>query len=1080
MGKSTVERYEQILAQDPSSAVFVELAKALIDQRNNAGAIEVCRSGLAHHPDSIIGRVLWGRALINLGRPAEAIEQFDRALAVGRDNPHAYSLIAEVLLRRGLYRSALPLLKKAVSLQPNNGRLRQWLDETQRAAQGGPPPVLADTEPDEHALEPSRQRADVGIPAYQGRPADAKVFVAAYSQETTATFDASQLAAQMNSEDPEQTSQAQHTADPFEAFPPAPAGILRSPAHGTPVALTESGIRRALLEDVAEVPEVATAVEPPKAQVSSHEAQEIARQYERELRQELQERTDELKRSLLARHGIKIAAATVLGVALVVGLGFYLSVRAANHGRDLKDDLAQARKAIAQDTRKSYALALDRLSHAVKMDEDSEEAWALTAVARGILFAEHGGAAEDREKGTTALQRAHVRERFPGIALTSDFYLTDPARRGALVQSVLDSKLDQAEVHELAGRLLLSRKDSKAAVDRFRRALALSAANVRALVALGDYYRESGDPPTALKFYGTAGQISPAHPGIVLGAAESRLELSADLEDALKEIEALPKDEILPPEQLARKELALGRLLVAHGAYDEAIKKLSEGTRAFKSRAFEFDLALGDASRASGRIDAAQQAYEAALALRPRSEEAKEAVGRALIARDRERELLSRFPGEPDARRIALVRGVALAKLGDWRRARAELVKTQVNGKFPSEAAIYLASADAVEGQPERAQAVLEKLSVSSRKAKSEVRVALGNVYWQRGLLDKARSQFEEALKDPEDYEGACSLGRLLLSTGSSEAALEPLRKAVARNGFHGEARRALGRAYLEMGKLPEAIAQLESWRADQPGSIAAHKSLAHALFRAGKLKDAEAAISRAVGLDPNDAEARRIRSQILFARGDGRTAFADLEKAGKLAPADPETSCELGAAYVRQNRFDAAAKAYEAARRQNPESFCGRIGAHYARLPAGSKGAAKELGELAQRAPEFWNRSFALSTLARVLLSSGLLKEARKSAEQSVSLYPLSGGAHFALGAVAQRQKEESRAREELAKAVELDPTHAGAHLVLADALARNDEMRAQAVEHYQWYLRLGATGADQLRVKRALANLKKKLALR
>ena len=79
-----------------------------------------------------------------------------------------------------------------------------------------------------------------------------------------------------------------------------------------------------------------------------------------------------------------------------------------------------------------------------------------------------------------------------------------------------------------------------------------------------------------------------------------------------------------------------------------------------------------------------------------------------------------------------------------------------------------------------------------------------------------------------------------------------------------------------------------------------------------------------------------------------------------------------------------------------------------------------------------------------------------------------------------ALRQKDDGRAREELAKAVELDPTHAGAHLALADALVRSDQLRAQAVEHYQWFLRLGASGADQLRVKRALPNLKKKLALR
>src|SRR5688572_24319769 len=110
MTKPMVDRYEQILAQDPTSTVFVELAKALIERGDLQRAIDVCQGGLSHHKGSVIGRVLWGKSLINLGRPAEAMEQFDQAISIDRDNPYAYNLIAEVLLHKGLYRSALPLL----------------------------------------------------------------------------------------------------------------------------------------------------------------------------------------------------------------------------------------------------------------------------------------------------------------------------------------------------------------------------------------------------------------------------------------------------------------------------------------------------------------------------------------------------------------------------------------------------------------------------------------------------------------------------------------------------------------------------------------------------------------------------------------------------------------------------------------------------------------------------------------------------------------------------------------------------------------------------------------------------------
>src|SRR5262249_61411169 len=113
---------------------------------------------------------------------------------------------------------------------------------------------------------------------------------------------------------------------------------------------------------------------------------------------------------------------------------------------------------------------------------------------------------------------------------------------------------------------------------------------------------------------------------------------------------------------------------------------------------------------------------------------------------------------------------------------RSELANTQIDGKYPSEAVLYLALADAAEGQAERAQSTLEKALAASRKAKGELRVGLGKVYWQRGILDKARSQFEEAAKDPDDFEGHCALGRLLLSHGTPDSAVEPLSQAVAQN----------------------------------------------------------------------------------------------------------------------------------------------------------------------------------------------------------------------------------------------------------------------------------------------------------
>ena len=82
MSRSLVEKYEHMLSQDPTSTVFVELARAYIERGDNEAAVAICTKGCGHHPTSVVGRVLWGKALITLGKAAEAMSQFDKAMAI--------------------------------------------------------------------------------------------------------------------------------------------------------------------------------------------------------------------------------------------------------------------------------------------------------------------------------------------------------------------------------------------------------------------------------------------------------------------------------------------------------------------------------------------------------------------------------------------------------------------------------------------------------------------------------------------------------------------------------------------------------------------------------------------------------------------------------------------------------------------------------------------------------------------------------------------------------------------------------------------------------------------------------------
>ncbi len=1254
-----VEKYEQVLSGDPASTVFVELAKALIERGEHSRAIEVCQTGLGFHPKSIVGRVLWGKALIQLGKPSEAMNQFDLASNIEKDNPHAYNLIGEVLLQKGLYRSALPILRKAAALQPNDGRIRQWLEQTRAALTGGPAPVLdssalapmpvgedpmataiiegsieggdnnamptvvtqayvpptavvqetrsmrkpgpsldeapndptqahelggageAPTQahdisklrPKDAPYDPSSMTLDggemAGHPNGEGRSSPTQVLNTADEQRGRRTPARGSPAAPPVPDDdpfanvPKRTSSSDTIegltstfnaltegnttpgipVDPFAAFPDAGAhapvvrgspvepsvipsqdlmrenakraaqgqgGLLddipsepeRTGEQAIPAAAVSSRAapsKRGLLDDIPDALEAPSHLDVPKVEVNATATEAIAKEYERELREKLAAST--AKKTFLQRHGLKLALA--LGALVIVGGsgGSYLYTRSNNRGHDLAGAVAASRKSLNADTLVSYREAVKSLDLAAHMESDNPEVQALQGYAHAMLYAAGGQSADDAAAAKAALAAPGAREKAPELGLVADLMLSNG---GATAKAaILTSTLEKAEVHGEAGRLLLADKKFDDALKRLTRAAELMPGNVRALVAIGNYYLASDDYENAVKFFtGAAAQLSPQNPGRVLGLAEARFALGRDMGDSLTEVEAIVPENV-PVSMRARREVVFGELLSAAGRHDEALKVLTAAEKQFRDAAFDVQLALGYANKSAGQMDAAQRSYETAVKLAPKSRmsDAKEGLGRVLLARSREKELLNKVPREIDSRQVSMVRGMAYGRLGEWKKAREELSHTQVGGKYPPESVVQLALADAAEDNADKAIEVLKKMESTVKKSRTAVLVALGRVYMQRNELDKAKTVLEEAAKDPTDYEGNALLGELLVSLGLTELAVEPLTRAVERNGSHGPSRHLLGRTQLDLGKIAEALKQGEAWAQDNPTSDDAQKDFAFALYHSGRGKEAEVAINKAVKADSNDAEAHRIRAQILFMRGDTKDAISELERANKLGSQDvstacsdknhtrpeacslaqrenAETFCEIGNGMVRQGNLDIALKAYEAARGADSKSACGEIGPYHAR-PAGGAKAVKDLTDAKNKAVHSWDRAIAYAALARVKLQANSLKDARDAADDALALAPFGAAAHYASGLVAMRQKDDLKALEELGKAAELDASWGSAVLAHADLLVRQGpDMLQKAISEYEAFLQVSQADGDSNRVKNDLKRLKKNLA--
>lgn len=1130
MAKSLVERYEQLLSQDPASSVFVELAKALIAKGEHARAISVCEQGISHHPNSVTGRVLWGKALIHMGRPAEAMAQFDQAVSIDKENPHAYNLISEVLLQKGLYRSALPILRKALALQPNDARVRGWMEQAQAALAGGPAPAFGDLnalEPqaaEEPAAPETAPAPEPGAPEAVAAPevileAAPEVSaepvlegeLAAPQEAPVLALDLGEIEGSAESAPPAPPAEGEapeaaeilgeeapaEEAPPLlsaeipvvsemvEAVPsedggllgdlppleePAPAPVAEEPPAVAPPPATvrATGARRGLLEELPDAAPSVTLVPPPgSAPVARPAVQDVAAltaAYERELRDKLLPKDSG---SLLSPRTVKVLAAMALVMVLA---GVFLVVRAKQGGQALAAALDHVSRLLEQDTETSRQESLALLGHVVELEDDNTRAWALSAYAHALRYSDTGSA-EERAQALAALNRPGVRGAHPVSAVVVDALVADAQGRDAANRALVNAKVESPEAQALAGAVLLEQGKTKDALERLQKAVKVSPRNVRALLSLGAYYRDEGDPVNALKMYSTAAKLAPEHPVARFGVAESRLMLGQELEQALSDVQGLTGD-ALPPSLRERHRLVQGRLMTALGKAREARTLLAEGMKG--PLAYETFLALGEANRAAGDMAAAQKAFEAALALKPDSDDAKAGLGRALLDRDREREVLSRVEGE--GRQVALVRGAAYAKQGDWKRARVELARTREDDRYPAEAIVYLAQADVAEGERERAVAALEKTLAATKASKAEVRTALAMLAWQDKALDKAATLLEAAVaEDARDYEAPCALGRLLIARGLPDLAMKPLTQAVERNGSHGEAREALGRALLALGRTKESLKQFEDWQLDNPGAPAAHKGFAMALFREGRMKEAEAASARAVKLVANDPEAHRVRSEILFALGDSRGGFSALENSNRLDSKSPETFCDIALAFMRQGLVANAGKAFEAARREGPETACGRVGEHWTE-DSGGRTAAKALQALADKAPVTWDKAFAQAAMARVLLAAGAVKDARAAADEAVKLEPFSGRHHLVLGQVALKQRDEATAMKALSRAVELEPVDGLAWLSLADALVRSPAELPRAVDAYKTFLKLAAGSPEAGRVKKALPALLRK----
>ena len=139
-----IEDLRRRVQKDPASIAFAQLAEECRRAGRYEEAVEVCRAGLAIHPGYLSARVTLGRALIELNRTDEALQELGTVLKSAPENLAAIRGTAEIHHGRGELGDALTYYRAALALARNDPDLQQTVDELARQVEPPKPAASED------------------------------------------------------------------------------------------------------------------------------------------------------------------------------------------------------------------------------------------------------------------------------------------------------------------------------------------------------------------------------------------------------------------------------------------------------------------------------------------------------------------------------------------------------------------------------------------------------------------------------------------------------------------------------------------------------------------------------------------------------------------------------------------------------------------------------------------------------------------------------------------------------------------------------------------------------------------------
>lgn len=218
-------------------------------------------------------------------------------------------------------------------------------------------------------------------------------------------------------------------------------------------------------------------------------------------------------------------------------------------------------------------------------------------------------------------------------------------------------------------------------------------------------------------------------------------------------------------------------------------------------------------------------------------------------------------------------------------------------------------------GQPAAAIPFLERVRQWTPDAGTDANYVLGLCYLTANRYDDARKSFAAQFDEPPDSGAAwLLLASMLQRENLSSQAGEAARKAIAVEPGLPRAHLLLGEVALLDSNVEEALQQFKAEQKIDPDSAVLYERMGDAYLRMNNLDLAQQSLTRALSLDMSSTGPFILMGRVLLRRQDPHTAIMYLKHAERMDGSNYITHASLAQAYHMAGQDDDAKRENELA----------------------------------------------------------------------------------------------------------------------------------------------------------------------